>query len=74
MGNHLSHLDPLAFAYSVYIHMKRVPHYLVKESLFRIPLLKQVLPRVGQIPVYRTGSKTNLPLGVIPTGMTSYFC
>lgn len=59
VGNHLSHLDPLAFAYSVYIHMKRVPHYLVKESLFRIPLLKQVLPRVGQIPVYRTGQSND---------------
>lgn len=56
VGNHLSYLDPLAFAYSVYIHMKRVPHYLAKESLFRVPVLKQVLPKVGQIPVYRTGN------------------
>ncbi|MGA1468815.1 MAG: lysophospholipid acyltransferase family protein [Aquiluna sp.] len=56
VGNHLSYLDPLAFAYSVYIHMKRVPHYLAKEALFRVPVLKQVLPKVGQIPVYRTGN------------------
>ncbi len=55
VGNHLSNLDPLAFAYSVYIHMKRVPHFLAKESLFRIPVLKQLLPKVGQIPVYRGG-------------------
>jgi 1-acyl-sn-glycerol-3-phosphate acyltransferase len=33
VGNHLSYLDPLAFAYSVYLHMKRVPHYLAKASL-----------------------------------------
>lgn len=62
VGNHLSYLDPLAFAYSVYIHMKRVPHYLAKESLFRVPLLKQILPRVGQIPVYRGGKNNDEPL------------
>ena len=33
VGNHLSYLDPLAFAYSVYLHMKRTPHYLAKASL-----------------------------------------
>ena len=62
VGNHLSYLDPLAFAYSVYIHMKRVPHYLAKESLFRVPVLKQILPKVGQIPVYRGGKNNEEPL------------
>jgi len=62
VGNHLSNLDPLAFAYSVYIHMKRVPHYLAKESLFRVPVLKQLLPKVGQIPVYRSGRNNEEPL------------
>lgn len=58
VGNHVSYLDPLAFAYSVYIHMKRVPHYLVKEGLFKVPVLRTLLPKVGQIPVYR-GTRTN---------------
>lgn len=62
VGNHLSYLDPLAFAYSVYIHMKRVPHYLAKESLFRVPVLRQILPKVGQIPVYRGGKNNDEPL------------
>lgn len=62
VGNHLSYLDPFAFAYSVYIHMKRVPHYLAKESLFRVPVLSWILPRVGQIPVYRTGRSNEEPL------------
>ena len=62
VGNHLSYLDPLAFAYSVYIHMKRVPHYLAKESLFRVPFLKWALPKVGQIPVYRGGKSNDEPL------------
>ena len=44
VGNHLSYLDPLAFAYSVYIHMKRVPHYLAKASLFKVPILGFLLP------------------------------
>lgn len=62
VGNHVSYLDPLAFAYSVFIHMKRVPHYLAKESLFRVPVLKWILPRVGQIPVYRGGKSNDEPL------------
>ena len=62
VGNHLSYLDPLAFAYSVYIHMKRVPHYLAKASLFKIPILGKLLPKVGQIPVYRGGQSNQEPL------------
>jgi 1-acyl-sn-glycerol-3-phosphate acyltransferase len=62
VGNHLSYLDPLAFAYSVYLHMKRTPHYLAKEGLFRVPLLGWLLPRVGQIPVYRSGRGNEEPM------------
>lgn len=62
VGNHLSYLDPFAFAYSVYIHMKRVPHYLAKASLFKIPILGKLLPKVGQIPVYRGGRSNDEPL------------
>jgi 1-acyl-sn-glycerol-3-phosphate acyltransferase len=62
VGNHLSYLDPLAFAYSVYFHMKRSPHYLAKEALFRIPVLGGLLPKVGQIPVYRSGRVNDEPM------------
>lgn len=62
VGNHLSYLDPFAFAYSVYIHMKRVPHYLAKASLFKIPVIGKLLPKVGQIPVYRGGKSNEEPL------------
>jgi 1-acyl-sn-glycerol-3-phosphate acyltransferase len=62
VGNHLSYLDPLAFAYSVYLHMKRVPHYLAKASLFKIPVIGKLLPKVGQIPVYRGGKSNEEPL------------
>ncbi len=62
VGNHLSYLDPLAFAYSVYLHMKRVPHYLAKASLFKVPILGVLLPKVGQIPVFRGGKSNEEPL------------
>ncbi|MEY5146392.1 MAG: hypothetical protein RL224_706 [Actinomycetota bacterium] len=62
VGNHLSYLDPLAFAYSVYLHMKRVPHYLAKASLFKVPILGFLLPKVGQIPVFRGGKSNEEPL------------
>ena len=62
VGNHLSYLDPFSFAYSVYLHMKRVTHYLAKESIFRIPIIGKLLPKVGQIPVYRGGKSNEEPL------------
>lgn len=62
VANHVNYLDPLAFAYSIFLHMKRTPHYLAKESLFRIPVLGALLPKVGQIPVYRTGRSNDEPL------------
>ncbi len=62
VGNHLSYLDPLAFAYSVYLHMKRVPHYLAKASLFKVPILGVLRPKGGQIPVFRSGKSNEEPL------------
>lgn len=62
VGNHISYLDPLAFAYSVFFHMKRAPHYLAKEGLFRVPVLGWILPKVGQIPVYRSGRGNDEPM------------
>ncbi|MFM2019639.1 MAG: hypothetical protein RL718_220 [Actinomycetota bacterium] len=62
VGNHTSYLYPLAFAYSVYFHMKRSPHYLAKEALFRLPVLGGLLPKFGQIPVYRSGRVNDEPM------------
>ena len=50
--NHISHIDPAFDA--VFVHrLGRVPHFLAKESLFRPPLVGQVMSGSGQIPVYR---------------------
>ncbi len=50
--NHVSHIDPLYDA--VFVHkLRRTPHFLAKESLFRLPLVRSVLYGSRQIPVYR---------------------
>lgn len=53
--NHHSHADPFTIAHWVY-DLPRAPRFLAKESLFRVPFVKQVLYGANQIPVYR-GSK-----------------
>jgi 1-acyl-sn-glycerol-3-phosphate acyltransferase len=50
--NHISHIDPLYDA--VLVHkLRRIPHFLAKESLFRPFLVGTVMRGTGQIPVYR---------------------
>lgn len=59
--NHISHIDPVFD--SVFVHrLHRLPHFLAKESLFRPPLVGQVMRGTGQIPVYRgsTDAKDSL--------------
>jgi 1-acyl-sn-glycerol-3-phosphate acyltransferase len=59
--NHISHIDPVYDA--VFVHrLGRIPHFLAKESLFRPPLVRQVMYGTGQIPVYRgsTDAKDSL--------------
>jgi 1-acyl-sn-glycerol-3-phosphate acyltransferase len=50
--NHISHLDPVVDA--VFVHRnKRVPRFLAKDSLFRIPVGGKIMSGSGTIPVYR---------------------
>ena len=59
--NHISHIDPVYDA--VFVHrLRRTPHFLAKESLFRPFLVRQVMRGTGQIPVYRgtTDAKDSL--------------
>jgi 1-acyl-sn-glycerol-3-phosphate acyltransferase len=52
VANHISHLDPVYSA--LFVHSaRRVPRFLAKHSLWRVPLLRWVLVGSGQIPVYR---------------------
>jgi 1-acyl-sn-glycerol-3-phosphate acyltransferase len=50
--NHVSYADPLVFARFIW-DSGRVPRFLIKDSLFRLPLLGQVLRGAEQIPVSR---------------------
>ncbi|MEV0680385.1 lysophospholipid acyltransferase family protein [Actinosynnema sp. NPDC050436] len=50
--NHVSHLDPVYDA--VFTHRQgRVPHFLAKHSLWKVPVLGTVIEGAKQIPVYR---------------------
>ncbi|MEN9715432.1 MAG: hypothetical protein RJA35_899, partial [Actinomycetota bacterium] len=63
VSNHVTNVDPLAVAYFVYVVLKRAPHFLAKESLFRIPVVGKILLSAGQIPVYRSsGNRNDEPL------------
>lgn len=52
VGNHISHVDPLTFAHFVYDH-GRLPRYLAKNEVFKVPFVGWVVRSAGQIPVYR---------------------
>ena len=62
VSNHVTNVDALAIAYLVYVQLRRAPHFLAKESLFRVPVIGPILRAAGQIPVYRSGHRNDTPL------------
>lgn len=53
--NHITNIDPLVSAYVLW-RAGRVPRFLAKASLFRVPVLGAILRKTGQIPVERAGA------------------
>lgn len=53
--NHYSEFDPLIVALAVF-RTGRLPRFMAKESLFRIPVVGWVLKKTGMIPVARAAS------------------
>ncbi len=53
--NHYSEIDPIVMGVALW-YSGRVPRYLAKASLFRIPVVGWILRRTGQIPVERHGA------------------
>jgi len=53
--NHYSEIDPLAMGVAVW-HLGRVPRFMAKASLFKIPVVSWALRASGQIPVDRAGT------------------
>lgn len=57
--NHVSHVDPLAFAHYLY-DSGHPPFFLGKVAVFRVPVVGAILRGAQQIPVYRnTGRATD---------------
>ena len=50
--NHVSHLDPVFDAILVH-NNDRVPRFMAKASLWKVPVLGKVLVGAAQVPVYR---------------------
>jgi 1-acyl-sn-glycerol-3-phosphate acyltransferase len=53
--NHVSEVDPLPFAHFLYDN-GRIPRFLGKAEVFKVPIAGRILTSAGQIPVYRLTS------------------
>src|SRR6478735_5635516 len=53
--NHYSEIDPVMVGMVTW-RLGRLPRYLAKESLFRVPVLGWFMRKSGQVPVSRGGS------------------
>lgn len=53
--NHYSEIDPIAMGAAVW-HLGRLPRFMAKASLFKIPVFGRLLSASGQIPVEREGA------------------
>jgi 1-acyl-sn-glycerol-3-phosphate acyltransferase len=51
-ANHISHFDPVLLGYFIW-ECRRIPRFLGKASVFKIPVAGTIIRGAGQIPVYR---------------------
>ena len=61
--NHTTEIDPLVFGHMLY-NQNRMPHFLAKAGLFKVPVLRAVLRNTKQIPVERSSSGANRSLQI----------
>lgn len=61
VANHVSYLDPVFTALQVH-RAGRVPRFLAKATLWKVPVLGTVLRGTGQIPVYRESADAQASL------------
>ncbi|HEV7948316.1 MAG TPA: lysophospholipid acyltransferase family protein [Glaciihabitans sp.] len=59
--NHYSEIDPIVMGVAMW-RVGRMPRYLAKASLFKIPVVGWALTRAGQVPVERAGTRGSNPL------------
>ncbi len=53
--NHFSNIDPIVVGVALW-HLGRLPRFMAKASILKIPVLGWILRKSGQIPVERGGS------------------
>jgi 1-acyl-sn-glycerol-3-phosphate acyltransferase len=56
VANHISHFDPVLLGYFIW-ECRRIPRFLGKASLFKLPIAGQIITSAGQIPVYRDSAQ-----------------
>jgi 1-acyl-sn-glycerol-3-phosphate acyltransferase len=61
--NHCTEIDPLVVGHMLY-NQKRMPHFLAKGGLFKVPVLGAVLHATKQIPVERSTAGANRSLQI----------
>ncbi|MGH8888874.1 MAG: lysophospholipid acyltransferase family protein [Acidothermaceae bacterium] len=53
VANHVTVIDPFTLAHTFYDGTRRIPRYLAKAELFKVPVVGSLLRKGGQIPVHR---------------------
>lgn len=71
--NHVSEFDPLAVAHFVY-DSGRLPRFLGKAEVFKVPLLGRLLRSAGQIPVHRQSLDATKAFGAAVQAVRSGRC
>lgn len=56
--NHYSEIDPLVMAVAIW-RSGRVPRFMAKASLWKVPIVGRILTAAGQIPVERAGRSSH---------------
>lgn len=70
VANHISHLDPVYTA--LHLHRAgRVPRFLAKDGLWKVPVLGPVLRATEQIPVYRESADAQESLRAAAAALTA---
>lgn len=55
VANHISYLDPI-YTGIYFDKIGRIPRFLAKDAVFRMPVVGRLARELGQIPVYRNSS------------------
>jgi 1-acyl-sn-glycerol-3-phosphate acyltransferase len=72
-SNHISNMDHFPLAHYL-VATGRAPHYLAKASLFKPPVIRNILYGTGQIPVYRGTSQATSALSAATEALERGAC